>query len=69
MTAAVRVCPAAPHSATADPMPSTARVANRSRIRPGSGATKALFSKLPRPFPALMRHRADAPCDTTRATA
>ncbi len=48
--AATSECPTAPHNATASPTPTTARVANRSRIRPGSGATNALFSKLPRPF-------------------
>lgn len=42
--AAASECPATPHSATASPMPSTARDANRNRIRPGSCATNALFS-------------------------
>ncbi len=48
--AAASECPAAPHRATASPMPRTARDANRSRIRPGSCATNAVFSKLSRPL-------------------
>ncbi len=47
--AATSECPTSPHSATASPTPMTARLANRSRTRPGSGATKTLFST-PLPF-------------------
>lgn len=44
--AATSEWPTSPHSATASPIPMTARLANRSRTLPGSGATNTLFSTL-----------------------
>ncbi len=50
MIAGMSECPARPHTATASPMPRTAREAKRNRTRPASGATNILFSTASPPF-------------------